>query len=122
MLTKWHCLGMEDSGNHPATKNDIRELKERIDRQFADLDNKFATKEDLKRFATKEDLKRFATKDDLDSLESRMDTKLDTLADMIAALGTKMDDFQKERIHRDEFQDLENRMKRVEKHTGLIPT
>ena len=113
MLTKWHCLGMEDSGNHPATKNDIRELKERIDRQFADLDNKFATKEDLKRFATK---------DDLDSLESRMDTKLDTLADMIAALGTKMDDFQKERIHRDEFQDLENRMKRVEKHTGLIPT
>lgn len=37
----------------------------------------FATKEDLKRFATKEDFKRFATKEDLDSLEKRVDEKID---------------------------------------------
>lgn len=122
---------MRDSDEKPATKSDIDQLSQRIDSLEHRIDtqvvskddlNRFATKEDLKRLATKEDLKRFATKDDLASLESRMDTKLDTLADMIAALGAKMDDFQKERIHRDEFQDLENRMKRVEKHTGLTPT
>lgn len=110
----------------PATKRDLQHFATKEDLQkFAtkkDLE-KFATKEDLEKFVTKEDLQKaltaYATKDDLSSLESRMETKLDTLADMIRALGMKMDEFQKERVYRDEVQDLENRVKRVEEHTGL---
>jgi hypothetical protein len=62
----------------PATKGDVRALERRIEsveERMATKDDlkKFATKDDLKRFATKDDLKRFATKDDLKRFATKED-------------------------------------------------
>ncbi len=57
-----------------------------------------ATKADLERFATKADLERFATKADLAAVRSellirieRLDDKFDTLAEVVAAHGVKLE-------------------------------
>ncbi len=48
---------------------------EKIMELLLDMDERMATKEDLKRFATKEDLKRFATKEDLKRFATKEDLK-----------------------------------------------
>jgi len=47
------------------SKMTLEKLAVLTQRGFLELDEKFATKEDLKKFATKEDLKKFATKEEL---------------------------------------------------------
>ena len=55
-----------------ATKQDIEELKQWTEAKLKDIENRMATKEDLKRLATKEDLKRvedkMATKEQFEAL------------------------------------------------------
>lgn len=66
--------------NQPATKKDIKEIKDCL-KMFAIKDDlkAFATKEDLRAFATKEDLRRCAaSKSDLEDFEERFDKKLTT--------------------------------------------
>lgn len=125
---------MDNVEQQPATKRDLNEAIANLEKR---LDEKYATKEDLKeaiagleerleeRYATKEDLKEAIagleerTDGKRKKGEQRMDTKLDELADMIRSLGMKMDDFNKDRVYRDEVQDLENRVKRLEQDSGL---
>ncbi len=65
------------NGSQPATKQDLLDLENRLDKRF---ENRFATKQDLQglekclelRFATKQDLERFATKEDLVTLKDEL--------------------------------------------------
>ncbi len=135
----------------PATKKDLRDLRQEIKQSFATKEDlkSFATKEDLKSFATKEDLKSFATKDDLKSFATKDDlkefVKTSDLSYLLQNILTAMADMEKRQdekllategrlivlvehwrsdlvdIQNDRFSLHDNRLKRLEIHTGLEP-
>ena len=87
-----------------ADKADLRRFatKRYLQQRFATKDDlkRFATKDDLKRFATKDDLKRFATKDDLARcatrddlarLEGTVDARFREVARQLDSLNAKID-------------------------------
>lgn len=63
---------------------------EYIDKKFAELDQKFATKDDIKALATKDDLHNFATKEDLKNFTTKDDLKDFVIKDDLAALEFRM--------------------------------
>ncbi len=48
-------------------------LDDKFNGFIAYINDRFATKDDLKKFATKDDLRKFATKDDFNRLEKKVD-------------------------------------------------
>lgn len=90
-----------------ATKDDLKKFAIKDDLK------KFATKDDLKKFATKDDLKKFAIKDDLTSMEQRLNTKFatkDDLTSMEQRLNTKFatkDDLKAQTQELKEFAELQ---------------
>ncbi|CCC81050.1 PD-(D/E)XK nuclease family protein [Thermoproteus tenax] len=99
-LTPWQSL---------ATKEDVRSLREEIQRveerleevrrematkeEIKDLEARMAAKDDLKAFATKDDLKALATKEDLKALVTREDFKRleERLEEVRKVMATKED-------------------------------
>ncbi|ABL89123.1 Protein of unknown function DUF1626 [Pyrobaculum islandicum DSM 4184] len=77
-------MATKDDLKHLATKDDVSRLEERLEETRREM----ATKEEVKaleaKMATKEDLKAFATKEDLKTLEARVATK-----DDLKALATR---------------------------------
>jgi hypothetical protein len=69
----------------------LEDLAEMMKRQFDEIDEKMATKEDLKQFATKEDLKQFATKEDLAALEERLSKQINSLRGDLIVIVRKED-------------------------------
>jgi len=92
------------------TDTDIKKLKQ----VFATKDDlkKCATKDDLKKFATKDDLKKYATRDDL------IDFK-DEILHELQGIRTDMDILTG---YKDEIEDHDVRIERLEKHLHITPT
>ncbi len=104
--------------------HEFEELARMVAEGFQSIEERMATKEDLKAFATKEDLKAFATKEDLKQLENRMEegfsslrSELSTVRKDLARIEAKVD-----RLARTEsedvsaaYGDIEDLKKRVEK-------
>jgi len=77
-----------------ATKDDLKNFITKEDaKNFATKDDlkNFATKDDLKNFATKDDLKNFATKDDLKNFATKDDLKNFATKDNLKDFATKDD-------------------------------
>jgi hypothetical protein len=105
--------------NEPATKKDIQELEERMDRKFA----------------TKDDLKAFATKDDLNLLRLEVNEKIDIAFDQLKNLLSSFADKMYSRIdpilkeiedHREDralvsnaINSLDKRVERLEQLQGI---
>jgi len=90
-----------------ATKDDIKaavdELKRWAEEKFATkedikrLEDKMATKEDLKQFATKEDLERFVTKEYFDAVIKRLEDKMAT-KEQIESITISVEDSGREMV------------------------
>ena len=81
------------------------DLLEAIGKGFQSMEDRMATKEDLKQFATKDDLKAFATKEDLKDFATKKD---------VARIEAKLDDIAD--FQETETLDLQKRVKKLETH------
>ena len=95
-----------------ATKDDLKALT-------AEINQKFATKDDLKRFATKDDLKKFATKDDLKTFKDEIIHEFNVVAENIHkdVAGANADEISL--IKNQKLPDHEQRIQRIEKKLDL---
>lgn len=110
-----------------ATKEDLRRIEEKMAtkedlKQFATKDDleKFATKEDVKRIegeiqdirqsmATKEDLKQYATKEDLAREVKRLEEKMATKQD-VEELKRRLDEVENKMATKEDLKRLEDKM------------
>ncbi|MEK7189427.1 MAG: hypothetical protein AAB666_00400 [Patescibacteria group bacterium] len=105
-------------------KNEFEELARMVAEGFQSIEERMATKDDLKNFATKDDLKNFATKDDLKILEKMMEdgfsslrSELSTIRKDLVRLEEKIDQLAKTETEdvSAAYTDIADLRKRVEK-------
>jgi uncharacterized protein (DUF2345 family) len=114
-----------------ATKDDLKAFATKDDlKTFATKDDlkAFATKDDLKAFATKDDLKAFTTKDDLKAFATKDDLEAFATTDEMRAEGERTRQHfnavaerieESVRLIAEGHVELDKRVTRVEKKTGL---